>query len=330
MNSVYRQILKKAWQITKKFRYLWPLGIFAAFLGNGGEYQVLFKQLQTVAEQQTTLSIWQDNLKAILPPLNLSAGNLIPVILNLIFALLVLGLFLWLVIAAFGGIIKGAAEANQDQTNKTNVLLKIGSRKFWPLLGLNVIAKVIVYGFLILILAPLLVATFAQGQGLINALITMLIFLIFIPLTIMVSLVTKFAAAEVMLNNQKFWDAFKIGWRIFAANWLVSLEMALVIFIINILVSLALIIVSLLVLSPFFFFGIWYTISSPYLFNTLMYIALGSILAVSLLVGAALATFQISSWTLLYLRLTGGEKTYSKIVRLVAGWPDKFKKQPKA
>jgi len=77
-------------------------------------------------------------------------------------------------------------------------------------------------------------------------------------------------------------------------------------------------------------FGIWYTISSPYLFNTLMYIALGSILAVSLLVGAALATFQISSWTLLYLRLTGGEKTYSKIVRLVAGWPDKFKKQPKA
>ena len=103
--------------------------------------------------------------------------------------------------------------------------------------------------------------------------------------------------------------------------------MAFVIFVINIVIGLGFVLFSLILFAPFFFFGIVYTISSPSLFNSLIYISLTLLLIASVFVGALLATFQISSWTLLYLKLTSGAKVYSKIVRWVATMPEKFKKK---
>lgn len=327
MTSLYRQILKKAWYITRKFRYLWFLGIFAAFLGNGSEYQVLFKQVNSVADQPTTAQNWAANLNALLPKLDLSAGNILLASVGLLIGLIILIFFLWLAISSLGGLIKGSAAANNDERMTFFGLLKTGGKKFWPLLGLNIVAKAIVYGILILILTPLMVATFAQGDLSANLLIIILTFLIFIPLTIIVSLVTKYASAFVMLNNEKFWPSFKDGWRLFGANWLISLEMAFIIFVINIIVGLAFVALSLILISPFFFFGIMYTIKSPALFNVLMYVSLTLILLCSIIIGALLSCFQISSWTLLYVRLTSGPKAYSKIVRWVATFPEKFRKK---
>ena len=52
MTSLYRDILKKSWQITKKYFYLWPLGLFVSFLGNGGEYQILINQIKRTQFQR--------------------------------------------------------------------------------------------------------------------------------------------------------------------------------------------------------------------------------------------------------------------------------------
>jgi len=62
MNTLYRHILKNAWNIIMKFKYLWILGFFTAFLGNGGEYQILFKQIGLVANQTDSIVTWHDNL----------------------------------------------------------------------------------------------------------------------------------------------------------------------------------------------------------------------------------------------------------------------------
>ena len=327
MTRLYRQLLKKAWYITRKFKYLWPLGIFVAFLGNGSEYQVLFKQTANVNLQPDTVAVWKENLNAILPALNFSGGRVFSASISLVFGLAVLILLLWLIISSLGGLIKGAAAADKEERYKFSMLIKEGHKKFWPILGLNIIAKVIVYGILILILTPLMLATFAQGNQSANLLVILLTFLIFIPLTVIVSLATKYASAGVVLNNEKMWPAFKNGWRMFSANWLISLEMALVIFIINLLVGLAFVLLSVILFAPFFFFGVVYTISSPSLFSVLIYISITLLLIASVFVGSGLAVFQTSSWTLLYLKLASGAKVYSKIVRWVAMMPSKFKKR---
>ncbi len=327
MNSLYRQILNKAWLITKRFRYLWIFGIFAAFLGNGGEYQVLFNQVGKVSSQPETLADWSSNLNSWLPKLDLSLNNLAPLIIYLIFGLAIIALFIWLATVSVGGLISGVAAVNNDAKVSFKNLFQEGMGKFWSLLGLNIIAKAIVYGSLIFILTPLMLATFAQGSSRLNLLIILLTFLIFLPLTIIVSLTTKYASAQVMLAKEKFWPAFKNGWRLFSANWLVSLEMALIVFLINLAVGLLFIVIALLIFSPFFFFGVIYTVQNPYLFNVLMYVSLTLLLLCSLVLGAILATFQITAWTLLYLRINTGLKAYSKLVRWVASWPGKLKKK---
>ena len=327
MTSLYRQILKKSWHITKRFKYLWPLGLFAAFLGNGGEYQILFNQSQNVAQQTSIIEAWTNNLNALMPNLNFSAHNVFFLILNLLVAAIIFLFFLWLTISAFGGLIKGANNADKDERSSFSQLLKEGGVRFFPLLGVNVVAKAIVYGIIVLIITPLMLATFAQHNDTLNLLIILITFIIFIPLVIIVSLATKYASAYIMLEKEKCWPAFKKGWKLFFQNWLISLEMAFIVFIINIVVSLVFVLISLIIFSPFFFFGIIYTIQFPALFNVLIYIAIALLLVASAIVGSLLATFQISSWTLLFNKLNGNSKTYSKIVRWVAGFPDKMKKK---
>jgi hypothetical protein len=326
MTSLYRQILLKSWQITRKYFYLWPLGLLAAFLGNGGEYQILFNQYDHVANQPEIASFWQAGLKAIVPKIDLSNSDVIYLFFFVIISLVFICLFLWLIISASGGLIKGAALANNNEKSTFIKLFLAGSNKFWPILGLNIVAKVIVYGILALILGPLMIATFSNGNYSVNLLIVVVSFVIFVPITIIVSLVTKYAVAFIMLSGQKFKEGFINAWRLFQTNWLVSLEMAFILFVINILVGLLYIAVSLLVFSPFFFFAVINSLNAPQLFNILIYVSITLLLIISAFVGSWLATFQISSWTILFLRLTQGTKVYSKIVRLAAALPGKLKK----
>jgi len=330
MTSLYRHILKKAWQITKKFSYLWPLGVFAALLGNGGEYQILLKQTELVANQPEKVSFWHYLLNLLAPNINLSNAEVLLLFFTFIITLIIIAIMLWVIISSLGGLIKGAELANQDEKSSYKKLFLAGSKKFWPVLGLNVIAKIIVYGFLIMVLGPLMIATFGQGKNAFNLLIVAISFLIFIPLSIIVSLVTKYAIIYVMLSGQKLREAFTNAWRLFNANWLVSLEMAFILFVINIAVGLGYIICAVLIFSPFFVLAVIKSATTPQSFNLLIYISITILLVFSAFVGAWLATFQTSSWTLLFIRLGQNEKAHSKIVRWFTRLPDKLKKNPTA
>lgn len=326
MSSLYRVILKNAWLIAKKHLYLWPLGFFVAFLGNGGEYQILSKQITKVSTQPEIISNLKDWLLNLTPSLNLSIGRSFLLALFLVVALIVLLFFIWLIISSVAGLIFGVNKASQEERSTFSSLLLNGSRNFKPVLGLYVIAKVIVYGILAFVLTPLLIATFAQGSQKLNIFITILIFLIFIPLTIIVSFVTRYASAYVVLQGQKMWEAFKNGWRLFSANWLISLEMAFILLMINLIISIMIFISAFLLFSPFLFAGLIRTIEHPEAIWSFIFIPIIIIILLTIVIGAGLATFQLGSWTLLFLRLTKGGKAYSKIVRWVAAFPKKFKK----
>ena len=326
MTSLYRKILKNAWLITKKYYYLWPLGFFVAFLGNGGEYQMLSRQIERVnlqPENIFSLNTWVNTSIFQDWDLTIIRGFFLALFIIVILALI--SLFIWLIISSMAGLIEGCALADKKEKKTFLGLLKSGSKSFKPVFLLFLIAKVIVYGILVLILTPIMLAAFSQNNESLNIFIVFLIFLIFVPLSIIVSFVTRFASAYVVLNGQRMKDAFKNGWRLFAANWLISLEMAALLLIINICVSLVVLIVSFLIFSPFFFVGISSSFASPGIFWSIIMIPVIIILIIFIFMGSLLATFQINAWTLLYLRLTEGRKAYSKLVRWAAILPSKFK-----
>ena len=118
MEPLYRNILGRAWQITKKFKYLWLLGLFAAFLGNSTEYQILLDQINSVKNQATTISLWQEKLNLLIPRLDFTNDKIFFIVFILLISLAVTLLALWLVISCLGGLIKGAAEADKGQKYK--------------------------------------------------------------------------------------------------------------------------------------------------------------------------------------------------------------------
>ena len=92
--------------------------------------------------------------------------------------------------------------------------------------------------------------------------------------------------------------------------------MAFILFFFNFLVGLCLVVVFLILAVPFLFLALLLIKSGMFFnFGLLLAISILVYLAIIAVVGSALATFQISSWTGLFIKLVGRGGT-SKLVRM--------------
>jgi len=328
MQPFYRTILKRSWEITKKFKSLWLLGFFAAFLGNGGELSFFFDFTGTLGDQP---SIWQ-NLKNYLYPIEFSGlaslvanAALIDKLIFLIFLVFTLALvifIIWLVVSAQAGLINAVNEIDQREQGGFLYNFQIGHKFFGSALLLNILTKFISFIIITVIITPIIVLLIVQNSKL-ATLFIVLGFLVLLPAVIILNFIGKYALAYLILEGKKFWQAFLGGWKLFLANWLISLEMAVILLLINIILGFLFIIASLIIISPFIvFFFISQNISVFYLFFPLAMILIFIMMA---LIGSGYAAFHYSSWVLLFNKLTK-EKLYSKLERLtIYGQPENLK-----
>ena len=180
-------------------------------------------------------------------------------------------------------------------------------------MALNILVKAVVYLILLAISLPVI---FSAGSVSAN-LFYILALIMAVPLAIILSFIAKYAIAYVIIYKSKVDQAIKQGWRLFKANWLVSIEMAITLFFISILVGLAIILVILTLAVPFLFLGLiasyFFSAAASWLIAVL---AFASFLFMVVASGAALSVFQITAWTSLFLELDKKKGT-SKLIRLV-------------
>lgn len=318
----YRNILKQGWRLTWRNKYLWVFGIFAALLGNGGELEILFNNLggdpgQTLFPSwqriaSTGVFSWQTYANIG----NLFRDDTLNTMILLVVALVVLAVFIflvWLVIVSQAAIVASSAAIIKQKNNTLRDGLDAGMLNFWPVLVLNIIIKVVVYILLIAISLPVI---FSQ-DGFSANLFYILALIIAVPAAIILSFIMKYAIAYVIINKSRVGQALKQAGQLFQANWLISFEMAVILFFINLLIGLAVILVILTLAVPFLFLGLilYYALAAvgSWLIVTL---AFSSFLLIVVVVGAALAVFQITSWTSLFLELDKN-RGVSKLVRIV-------------
>lgn len=322
--SLYRKILSRAWQITWRSKYLWFFGLFAALLGNGGELEIIFRGFNGDISQKL-LPGWQRFAETGIFNTNIfsNAGRLLindPI--SLIFILVVflmiiflVGFLIWLVIVSQAALVNNSANIIAGKSHDFKQGLEVGLKKFWPVLGLNILIKAMIYIVFVLLSLPVIFSV-AQSNFIAANLLFLISFLLFIPLAIALSFIIKYAIAYVVIKGSRFVEAIKLGWQLFIKNWLVSVEMAFILFFINFFVGLCLLLLFLILAVPFLFLALIFVKATLY-FNFWLIIILALILYLSIivLVGAGLATFQISSWTGLFVELVsrGG---MSKIVRI--------------
>lgn len=319
MTSLYRTIITKAWEITKTYKFLWLFGFFAAFLGNAADYKSLFQQLDSIKNNTEAffnlnyqISLWGKVLESIQ---QLPVTGVLALILTILFIILFAIIIIWLVMVSQAAIVRAAnkIENGKEASFKESFLQSI--QYSWKVFVLNLFAKIVVCILLSLFISPILVILIAKSAK-ISLLVTILAIVIFVPITIIINFVTKYAIAYVVLKGQKCWEALGHGWKLFTNHWLISLEMALIVLVVNMALAFILLLLSILLISPFILMGL--TSGSSQMLYMLMGGSISVMAIIFFFAAAVFSTWQNTAWTLLFIKLEKGG-VFPKIVRWVAG-----------
>lgn len=325
--SFYRDTIKKAIQITKSYKHLWILGFFAALLGNGGELEFILSQFNKLSSGTMRIS------QGIIASFGTGGSNVIKLIGNLIVLahnnlglIIVFGavlfLFVWLAVSSQGALIRAVAVAGgMGQSNLREHFFK-GSSSFFPLLGILLATRIGAFFVVAVIGIPIasLLIYFIDPQ-LAGVLV---LFTLGIPSLIIASLISKYAICFHMLERKTWGQSILSAFKLFADNWLVSIELAVILFVINILMGAGIILLILVLSVPFILAGVMFQSNYQDIAITTLWV--GQIIAFILLLlfGSILACFQYACWTELYLKIRK-HKHLSKIVRTVMRVHERFR-----
>lgn len=318
---IYRKILAQSWQILWRRPWLWLLGLLAAPFVNDYEYRLFLNSFDKLANPQQNWW-WPGTITANYTNTG-GAGQILLMILILIIAAIIL----WLMVTATGALFAASDSiANKKQGDLRAAWAK-GKKHFWAVLGLVIIGKGLTVVLIMVAVAPVVLIAATATTNLTIIISALLSFIIFVPLAVIISFATKYGIAYAVLEEQTLGHALVNGWKLFWKNWLVSLEVALLLFAIGLALSVALVIISLIILVVVITVNtVLGTIGVPVLMNLSGFIILrviASIIAlpIVLIAGALLASFQTATWTVLFRGLTT-----KGIIPKILRW---FKRQPK-
>lgn len=303
----YTNILKQSLRITWKNKYLWFLGFFASSVGGF----VTFHQ---------TYNLSWENINSFLSQFFsfFSQNMVLALIYTCVFLIaLALGIFLlWLAFSSYGALISEGKKYIKSKTklNKINLkqAIKIGSKHFWKILGLDLILKVV--GATLFMLPSLTISTY-EMYPVFSVISTILVVIISAIFLILLFFTVKFAFRFVVLEKENFQTALKEGFELTYNKIWVNLEMGVIFFLLNLLmgvvITILLTLIFLTIMAGQFLFG------SSWIFAIANVVIIAAIIILTLLIGAAFSTFKNIAWTNLYLEIRN-KKASSKIKRVLS------------
>lgn len=309
--------------MTWRNKYLWFFGIFATLLGSGGEYKILShglgkddQALLPAFDQIAHTGIFNkqafNNIIEIISQDSLSFFTTMAVFLAVI---VLIGFLVWLTIVSQVAIVNNTANIIKQKKHNFKDGINSGIKKFWQVFALNIISDLAIILTSAIISLPFIFVV--NKINIITAsLFYALLFIIFIPVAISLSFIIKYAIVYTVIQGSSLFKAIKLGWKLFMDNWLISLEMALILFFINFVAGLFIILIILILALPFLSLGfIFYSLASAVGLWTTAILAFLIALLLIVIGGAMLTVFQISSWTGLFIELVKNKGT-AKIVRV--------------
>lgn len=324
-DTFYRPILKKSWAITKKFKGLWFFGLFSALLASG-EFEILLRAISDPTSEVSTLkgvfnafvAGWQNGLafsgNAFLGLWQALTGSPLTFLaaVVLLIVLVAIGLFIiWLSVVSQVGLVNNVNELNKNRSITLNGGIEAGLKKFWPVLLADIILKAVLT-VLAFLLGRELIAL--SGLGWTADLFYYLSFVIFVAFAIVASFLIRYQILFIILKNEKFLAALNSAWNLFKKNWLITIELALVLFIIYFVIAFVVSFIVVILLSiPFVL--VFYFSSSLTLAAVISLIAFVLAVVIAALATAVFMTFQWSTWTLAFNQINA-KLSLSKLIRV--------------
>jgi hypothetical protein len=320
----YVDLIKDAFWITLRNRYLWFFGFFAGVgssssfnsnfpTGGGG-----FDDNDFDRSGASALFFGQAPFDG--PVSGLGVAALVGIVL---LGLLIFLVFVILVVISNGGLAESVVAIERGTRRSFGSTWRAGTSRFWRVLGYYILFFLIGLALLIAIAVPLglviaavFVGTEATGARVVSVVLAALVG---IPLLIVVfvslSIISQFALREIVVGGEGVLGAVGGGLRIFWQNlgrsilvWLIQIALIIVA---TITLLLAGAIVGLVLFVP----TILLTVAQYTTAAIVTGVMAGLILVpLVIVVAAALGTFNHAYWTLAYLRISGRELSSSRRV----------------
>ncbi len=295
-NMDYLAIIKKAYQITIKHKFLWIFGFLAGGFGAGvGNFN------SNMANYTTSSGDWTSKF----PYSNFASfwqiwGGLVITLAVLLGALSII-LFI-LKIASQGALIGSVDQLESGKKSNFHEGFKIGLACFWRILGVLVLYILMVLASIVVWLGPaILLAVF--GQVALAVIWGILLLFVSLAFWILVGLISPYSLRLVVLEKKHVWESVRGGLHFFRDYWKEVVVMYLLLFAIGlgfgIAYLLAILIVGGILLA--IGFGVW--LASP-LVAVGYGVLVGLVFLVTLLlVSGAYNAFSSAALTLTYNNL---------------------------
>jgi hypothetical protein len=303
----YGDLIRDAFRITLRNRYLWFFGFFAG--GTGSNFGGNLSSSRNFNPEN-----WQrSDLSGLTAQVGQGLGTAVLIFGIVVVALLLVLLFIIMAAISQGGLADSVAAIDRGEGRRFGSTWASGIANFWRVLGYFVVFFLIAIGLLVVIGIPvalLIGGTFAATQSigarvtvavLVGIVAILLLIVVFIPLAI----IGQYALREIVVGRERVLASVRSGYGIFRRNlgrslllWLIQLGISIGI---GIALLLLLLIVGLVLAIPAIALAVaGYTTAA-----IIAGVIAGLILLPILLVATgAIGTFSHSYWTLAYLRLT--------------------------
>lgn len=293
----YLKILKRAFEISIKNRYLWIFGILA---GGAGGFGSSFSNSSSSIDYSDKWDKYFNQISFENFWLNYGA-----IVLAILVVILILGL-LWSILSIISqGAILGLVEKiEKGQKHNFWIGLSYGWHKFWRVFGVGLILFLIVFFSIIILVLPIIL--FAVAKIYVLAVIYgILVFLIDLFLWLFLGVMAPYIQRTVVLGGQGIWETIGSSWDFFRKHWKEVLLIYLLLMAAGIIATIALILVVLIVGGLLVGIGFGLYLASQAVFW--MYVAVFgfAFIIFMLILGGVIKTFNSSVLTLTYLELTG-------------------------
>lgn len=299
--TLYRGLVRGAWEITWHKRELWPLGLLAALLMmNGGAFEFITRACLKIAsgEPYSGAVYYGQAMMSVIT--NGDAVSQASLFFTLVLAVALFAAIALLAVAGGGALLKAAAGLAFKKKISARAALAAGMEKLGPLLLTQVVGRLTIFaGFVLAALGAYTIAGSFWGD-----LVAIGLFVVFSLVALVVSFLMMMTDAGLMIGNERWIEAAHNACRFLRRHWLLSLEMIGFIFLLAVAVAVLTVVGIIILIVPFLL--IFLAISSLGALTAAASVAFVYELVVLLgiaLIGAMLAVFERAAWGLLYIRL---------------------------
>ena len=306
----YKQALSHGLTIAKKHKLLWLFGFFATLLGQMGILDLIVNVFVSVDQGVVAYAAWFD-FPALLQTLGLALSQL-PVgvtgwawlVWLLVFFVGVKLLLIFISVVSQSALIQGVAQSMKKGNKQIDVsrAWHTGVGHFWPVFFINVLRR-----FAIVIMAMIIgvaAVAYAQAQFVGAGVIFFIVFILALLVGMALSFLAIYAVGYVVLEEQTFSQAIANSWNLFRKHTLVSLEVGLVLLIVNLIGSLfAAVAVLLFVAQMAIFWGLALILQSSLVWAIGYLLGFLVLLIAIVLIGTLLTVYTTTVWTYLFVKM---------------------------